>query len=326
MMSREDNHPDVSIIIVNYKVASLIVDCVNSIEEKTEKVSYEIVVVDNDSQDDSISILKENLGERILLVESKENLGFGKANNLGANYAKGDCLFFLNPDTILMNDAISILYSYLSTHEEVGVVGGNLYDETGTNAAPSFSKEFDSLDLEKKSSSYMGLLKNKLNRKKNLGYNNNFNYLNKPISVSYIFGADMMIPKAIFDQVHGFDKDFFMYAEEAELQWRISRLGYKIVNYPAAKIIHLEGKSTKEQNTFNERQFCMRMNGNMLFFDKVYGQGSAKDFCKYRKRFYQRRLYLAKLKRNKKTADYLEHMIELLNCEYLEYSNNSKTK
>lgn len=323
-MTTTNNHPDVSIIIVNYKVAPLIVDCVNSIEEKTKKISYEIIVVDNDSQDDSISLLKENLGERILLIESNENLGFGKASNLGVNYAKGDCLFFLNPDTILMNDAISILHDYLTTHETVGVVGGNLYDETGMNAMPSFSIEFNSITSERKNSSYIGLLKNKLNRSRNHVQRNDFNYGNQPIAVSYIFGADMMMPKVIFDQVYGFDEDFFMYAEEAELQWRISHLGYKIVNCPEAKIIHLEGKSTKDQSAFSEKQFCMRMNGNMLFFDKAYGEGSSKEFLKYRKRFYQRRLYMAKLKNNKKTIDRLKRMIKLLDEVF--YENQYRNK
>ncbi len=323
-MMMKNDCPDVSIIIVNYRVASLIIDCVNSIEEKTKKNSYEIIVVDNDSRDDSTSILKESLRNRILLVESDSNLGFGKANNLGAKYAKGGYLFFLNPDTVLINDAISVLFDCLETNKDIGVVGGNLYDETGKNAVPSFCKEFNSIDSEKKNSSYLSLLKNKLKRKKRSIQINDFNYTDQPITVSYIFGADMMMPKALFDQVHGFDKDFFMYAEEAELQWRISQLDYKIVNCPDAKIIHLEGRSTKKQNTFSERQFCMRMNGIMLFFDKAYGQGSSKEFLKYRKRFYQRRLYMAKLKNNKTAVDRLKHMIQLLDEVFYENQHRNK--
>ena len=325
-MTNNNNYPDVSIIIVNYKVAPLIVDCVNSIEEKTKRVSYEIIVVDNNSQDNSVSILKENLDERILLIESDMNLGFGKANNLGVQYAKGNYLFFLNPDTILMNDAASILYDYLVTHDKAGVVGGNLYDKTGMNTVPSFGKEFNSIASEKKNSSCIGLLRKKLFRKRIIEQRNDFDLGNKPVTVSYVFGADMMMPKAVFNQVQGFDKDFFMYAEEAELQWRISQLGYEIVICPEAKIIHLEGGSTREQSIFNEKQFCMRMNGAMLFFDKVYGKGSAKEFCKYRKRRYQRQLYMAKLKSNQMTVNQLKCMIQLVDSVYFEYTKNSKQK
>ena len=325
-MTVKNDHPNVSIIIVNYKVAPLIIDCVNSIEEKTKEIFYEIIVIDNDSQDDSLSILKKDLGNQIILIESDKNLGFGKANNLGAKYAKGDYMFFLNPDTILINDAISILYHYLETNKEVGVAGGNLYDETGTDAAPSFCKEFDSIDSERKNSSYIGLLKNKLNRKKHSIQRNDFNYTDQPIDVSYIFGADMMMPKTLFDKIGGFDKDFFMYAEEAELQWRILQLGYRIVNCPDAKIIHLEGRSTKQQNEFNERQFCMRMNGMMLFFDKAYGQGGAKEFFKYRKRRYQRQLFIARLKNNKTLIAQLEHMIQPLDNVCSDYLKNSNGK
>lgn len=325
-MTMENNRPDVSIIIVNYKVASLVVDCVNSIAEKTKRISYEIIVVDNNSQDNSAAIIKENLGERIFLIESDSNLGFGRANNLGAHHAKGEYLFLLNPDTLLMNDAASILFDYLKTHETVGVVGGNLYDETGKNAVPSFSKEFISITSEKDSSSYMGLIKKKIYRNKNLGQRNDFNYSAHPIAVSYNFGADMMMPKTLFDQVHGFDEDFFMYAEEAELQYRISKLGYTIVNCPDAKIIHLEGKSTEEQNAFNEKQFCMRMNGMMLFFDKVYGYGNAREFCKYRKRRYQRQLFIAKLKNNETTINQLKRMIQLLDDVYCKYIEDNEIK
>ena len=323
MMAIINKRPNVSIIIVNYKTAPLIVDCVKSIEEKTKRISYEIIVIDNNSSDNSIAILKENLGQHIVLIESDENLGFGKANNLGAKYAKGDYLFLLNPDTLLINDAISVLYDYLTTHETVGVVGGNLYDETGKKPIPSFDKEFNNLDSEKENSSYIGLLKNKLNRRKFTKQRNNSNYSDQPVAVSYIFGADMMMPKALFDQVHGFDKDFFMYAEEEELQWRIFRLGYKIVNCPKAKIIHLEGRSTKEENTFSEKQFCMRMNGMMLFFDKAYGKGSSKKFYRYRKLRYQRQLYIANLKRNRIIIDQLKRMIKLMDSEYIKYSNSS---
>ena len=325
-MTKINSNPNVSIIIVNYKVASLIIDCVNSIEEKTKKVSYEIIVVDNNSQDGSVSMLKENLGDRILLIEADKNLGFGKANNLGARYAKGDYLFLLNPDTILINDAISILHDYLRTHEAVGVIVGNLYDETGKKAAPSFSKEFDSIASEKESSSYIGILKRRLNRNKNQKQRDDFNYTDQPVAVSYIFGADMMMPKEVFDRVHGFDEDFFMYAEEAELQWRIFRLGYKIVNCPEAKIIHLEGRSTREQNAFSNNQFIMRMNGKMLFFDKVYGKGSAEKFYRYRKRRYQRQLFIAKLRNNKTVIRQLERMIQLADSVYSEYTENGRKK
>ena len=115
-----------------------------------------------------------------------------------------------------------------------------------------------------------------------------------------------------------------MYAEEAELQWRITRLGYDIVNCPEAKIIHLEGRSTKGQDGLNEKQFRMRMNGNYLFFDKTYGNGSAEQLCKYRKRRYQRQLYVAKIKGNNTLIDQLERMIQLVDDTYLEYTKNSR--
>ena len=309
---------DVSIIIVNYKVAPLIVACVRSIIEKTKGVSYEIIVVDNDSQDDSVSVLENNLGNDIKLIKSGSNLGFGKANNLGAKHANGEYLFLLNPDTVLINDAVSILHSYIKSHEDIGVVGGNLYDETGKQAMPSYSMEFSSVAEEKRNSSYYGMMKNKISRKRSSGIRNDFNCSNQPVSVGYIFGADMMLSKGLFEQVKGFDEDFFMYGEEAELQWRIKQLGYKIVNCPDARIIHLEGRSTKTSSSINETQFRMRMTGMILFFKKAYGEDTAKKFYKYRRKRYERQRMAAILKINRNLAVSLRRMIVILDEVYTE--------
>ena len=100
---------DISVIIVNYHSAKMVMDCINSIYSQTRGASFEIIVVDNASGDGSVELLRETFGERITVIASPENLGFGRANNLGAAQAKGKYLFLLNPDTLLVNDALGIL-------------------------------------------------------------------------------------------------------------------------------------------------------------------------------------------------------------------------
>ena len=139
---------DVSIIIVNYKTPELVVECIRSIREKTTGISYEIIIVDNDSKDNSLEIFSTELDEDIKVVVANENLGFGKANNLGAQHATGKYLFLLNSDTLLINNAIQILYQYIEKNNHIGVVGGNLFT-SDMKASPSFAMQFDDLDSVK---------------------------------------------------------------------------------------------------------------------------------------------------------------------------------
>ena len=137
---------NISIVYVNYKTARLILDSIKSVKEKTEDVDYEIIVVDNASGDGSLELIQKQYPE-VICVQADENMGFGRANNLGMTYASGDCILFLNPDTILRNDAIDKLYAYLIEHPDVGACGGNLYDERGLPTT-SFSRSFPSFIWE----------------------------------------------------------------------------------------------------------------------------------------------------------------------------------
>lgn len=289
---------DVSIIIVNYHSAQMVIECVESIYKRTSGITYEIIVVDNDSGDNSATHLKNVLGDKITLVLADENLGFGKANNLGAEYAKGEYLFLLNPDTLLVNNAIKILHDFMKSNHNTGVVGGNLFSPD-MQAVPSYCLQFDDLNTERKKASWRGILMNKIvqiataKHRKQI-FAGEFNYSGDEKKVAYIFGADMMIPKKLFDNLGGFDPDFFMYSEEQELSWRVTAKGYNIVNIPQAQIIHLEGATVKKGNEFSEKQFRMRMNGTLTYFQKRFGINGVNEFYKYRTKRYRRLIQIAK--------------------------------
>ena len=288
---------DVSIIIVNYHSADMVIDCVNSIFQKTQGLSYEIIVVDNASGDGSVETLRSTFGETVTVIGSPVNLGFGKANNLGAEKACGKYLFLLNPDTVLVNNAIWILWEYLEYNPGVGVAGGNLFSPD-MKPTPSFCREYDDLQLEKKRASWGKLLGDRICAKLHIRKNQpmrEFNHTEVPEPVAYIFGADMMMPRSLFEQVKGFDPDFFMYGEEEELTWRFSELGYQVMNVPQAKIIHLEGATLNAQHTFNPRQFKMRMTGALTYFSKRFGRDGAAEFFRLRSLRYDRIMKIAKV-------------------------------
>ena len=128
----------VSVIIVSYNTKELTINTIKSVIDKTENVDYEIIVVDNDSKDGSVEELKKTFQDKITIIEPKENLGFGRANNLGIKYAKGEYVFLLNPDTELINNAIKIFYDYMEQNKQVGICGGNLYDKNNNPEASYF--------------------------------------------------------------------------------------------------------------------------------------------------------------------------------------------
>ncbi|MGL4568953.1 MAG: glycosyltransferase family 2 protein, partial [Fusobacteriaceae bacterium] len=238
---------------------------INSILEKTENLNYEIILVDNDSKDGSKEFFKNEYKnrEKIKFIESDLNLGFGRANNLGLKYATGEYIFFLNSDTLLVDNSIKILFDFMEKNEEVGVCGANLYDEN-MNPVHSYDKEIPGIFYDLRS--FFRNIYTKISKKRL-----DFNYSEKTIEVGYITGADMFVRKKVLDEVGGFDSDFFMYYEESELTYRIKKAGYKIMNIPQARIIHLEGKSFE----FKETRFRMATESKYKYFNKVYGKREA---------------------------------------------------
>jgi GT2 family glycosyltransferase len=248
---------DVSIIIVNYNTWQLTVDCIKSIFSKTTGVTFEVIVVDNSSFDNSVYNIRTAFPS-ITIIESGENLGFGRANNLAALQAKGKYLFFLNSDTLLVNDAVSILKSYMDIHPNVAICGGNLYDKDmnpNHSYLRIFPSIFNDIDLATRRLISRIFIKNM-----------QFNKSNVPLDVAYITGADMMIRKDLFENVSGFDSDFFLYYEETELTYRLKSKNYRVVNVPSAKIIHLEGKSS----SISDNKMRIMQESRLMFFRKSY--------------------------------------------------------
>lgn len=248
----------VSIIIVNYHTSHLLLHCVDALEEQVKGVDYEIIVADNASSEEELVLLRDD--KRFTLLELDENVGFGNANNVAAQMAKGDYLLLLNPDTVLLNDAVTLLFRYMDAHPEVGICGGNLYD-SDLQPTHSFHRLYPSFLSE------MDFALGQVYRKIRFRSNAQFNRSEHPIEVAMITGADLMIRTDVWNKLKGFDTIFFMYGEDADLCKRCKQLGYSVVALPEAHIQHLEGKSFIESESH-----CRRiLDGRFTYFNKHYG-------------------------------------------------------
>ncbi|MDR1809420.1 MAG: glycosyltransferase family 2 protein [Prevotella sp.] len=294
----------VSVIIVNYNTAALLDECIESVIQKTEGVSYEIIVVDNRSEAGSLDSLVGKYQD-VHFLFSGENLGFGKANNWGGKESNGKYLFFLNPDTLLVNNAIAILYEYMRQHPEAGICGGNLYSENMKPASSYY--DTDMLAYEYK------IL---LNRERKPG----FNKTGQPKDVNVIVGADLFISKQLFDEQNGFDPDFFMYFEEVELCNRIQNKGYKIVSVPQAKIIHKQGGSAENKNDeLKKWSYEEHWYSKLVYFSKTKGELQIPMlYCASFLKLLAGKLF-ARLKKNKTKQEYWEYKAGVMKEAYKRY-------
>lgn len=228
---------DVSIIYVNYNTCKLTIDAINSVYMHTTKLNFEIIVVDNNSIDDSVKVIKKHFPE-IALIENKKNIGFGQANNKGIQLAKGRYYFLLNTDTYLVNNAIELFFDFMQkkANAAVAVVGGELVRPNGESCV-SWGY-FPNFKLFVRGSIWRHFYKREF-------YNSEvlspvFPNANYPYEVDYVSGANFFVRSDIIKKVGAFDKCFFLYFEETELTMRIKRRieGSKVMILPQAKIVH----------------------------------------------------------------------------------------
>ena len=225
---------DISVIIVNYNTRELLKNCLKSLEEHTKDVDYEIIVVDNGSHDGSGEMLRQDFPE-VRLIESGMNLGFGKANNLGSENAKGDYLFYLNSDTIVKNNALKFFLDFARQHQDIGAVGAILKAANGENCHSHGKFLTPELVLKNDLARFIRSLKDP----KHLHPDN----VTIATETDYITGAAFLVPARVYKKTRGFDPDYFMYCEEMDWQKRIAETGLKRYVIPGPEIIHLEGGS-----------------------------------------------------------------------------------
>ncbi len=231
-----------SIITINYNTQKLLEDCLNSIKRYINIVSYEVIVVDNASEEFSEAALKKII-PGITIIRSKENLGFAKANNQAAKQAKGEYIWFLNSDTKLNKDSnISALIQFLDSHKEYGAVAPLVLDAKNVPQQYQYGywPAVWRMLLEKPVKKRVG--KDPLRAKHWRWLNADYLPLQSR-DVDWVSGAAMMIRKNVFNEVGGFEAEYFLYYEDVDLCRKLWANKQKIRFIKEAQILHLEGGS-----------------------------------------------------------------------------------
>lgn len=261
---------DVSIIIVNYNTKSLTSNCIDSIFEQTKGIQFEVILVDNGSKDGSRELFSRD--KRLIYIYSEDNLGFGRANNLGYEKAQGEYLFLLNSDTYLVNNAIYLLWKQLkdlsrdSAEGVVACAGCMLTDEYG-DVVHSYA-HFPTMWHSFMGATVYPVLW-KLHIISSLPTTSNYDFDNQKgdyFDVDYITGADLMVQKSVADELILFDPEFFMYSEETEMQHRYMKAGYRRIICLGPQIVHLEGQSNRKASPARATQ---AMRSLFLYYKKT---------------------------------------------------------
>lgn len=280
---------DLTIVIVSYNTATITLNCIRSIIKslsENSETSYEIIVVDNHSQDDSqaqISRLRQGDGRQIEIktIFNKKNVGFARANNQAAEFAKGRYLLFVNSDVIINRINTSRLITLFNQDKSIGALTVKLIRPNG-KIDPACHRGFPSLW---RSFCYFSKLEKCFGQLPVLnrifgGYHLTYLDKNTVHEIDSPSGAFYLTRKKLFDEIKGFDENFFMYGEDLDLSYRIKNHGYKIIYYPLDEVTHLKYQSGLSGDDSDHQKkirdyFYQAM---ILFYQKHYAR-------KYPKRF-----------------------------------------
>lgn len=239
-----NTEPDISIVIVNYNVKDFLYQCLLSIKAAISGLNVEIIVIDNNSIDDSAETIPKMFPE-IIFKKMSTNVGFGRANNIGFSLAKGKYILILNPDTVLQEDTLITMFDYMENHTEVGLAGCKVLNPDGTfqlacrrgypTPWAAFCKLFGLQSIFPKSRLFAK-------------YNQTFLDEDKTYYIDAVIGAFMFARREVIEKLHGFDEDFFMYGEDLDLCYRTNAMGMKVAYVHTTSIIHYKGESTKRSS------------------------------------------------------------------------------
>jgi len=256
---------DISVVIVNYNVPYFLEQCILSVKAASFNLTVEIIVVDNHSTDESCKIISKKFPE-IQLIQNKKNVGFSKANNQGVRIAKGEYVLILNPDTVLAEDTLDKIFTFAKTKNNLGALGVKLIDGSGKFLSESkrgipvpqvaFNKLF-AISSKRTGKYYASHLSE-----------------NENGVVDVLVGAFMFLKRSIYNEVKGFDEDYFMYGEDIDLSYKILKKGYQNYYFSDTTVIHYKGESTLKDLKYL-RYFHKAMK---IFYQKHFKLNKVYDF------------------------------------------------
>lgn len=246
---------NLSFIIVTYNSAGFIVNCLNSVaRQQSNEITSEVILIDNASKDLTVEIIRKKFPQ-VILKENRENVGFAVAVNQAFSLSKGEHILLLNPDTILKDNFIGDLFSFINSTPDVSITGVKIVDENNNHHPSSWKKI-----------SLMTTLFEIL-----FPYNISIKLVtekpNKPTKVENVSGACMYIRRDVFEAMNGFDELFFLYYEEIDFCLRANQRGYKVYYNPDIEVIHFAAKSSSNDR---EAFFFNLYHNKLLFIRKHY--------------------------------------------------------
>jgi GT2 family glycosyltransferase len=249
---------DISIVIVSFNTREILLRCLSSVQKHTERISYEVIVIDNASEDGTVEVVTEKF-HGVKIIANKYNRGFSAANNQGILMSKGKKIAFLNPDTFLTENSFEKILKHMENHPEFSILGSGvvdrnnkpcpvrLWEDTPQDAALKIFNIYEpSSELEK-----MGEMKAK--------------------EVQVISGCCFVVVRKLIEAVGLMDENYFLYNEEDDYCRRARRKGMKICFYPETSIRHLHGEST-HQEEYREKVIFETYKSNLYFYSKYYSR------------------------------------------------------
>jgi GT2 family glycosyltransferase len=254
-----------SVIIVNYNVKYFLEQALLSVRIASDGIETEVFVVDNNSVDDSVAMVREKFPE-VKLIANKDNVGFSKANNQAIALSSGEYILLLNPDTVVEESTFRACIQFMDKHPEAGGLGVKMIDGSG-NFLPESKRGFPSPIVAFYKAFGLSALfpKSKTFNHYHLGYLDN----NQTHEIEVLAGAFMFLRKTVLDKIGWLDEAFFMYGEDIDLSYRIVKAGYKNYYFPETTIIHYKGESTKKGSLNYVKVFY----NAMIIFAKKHFQG-----------------------------------------------------
>ena len=238
-----------SVIILNYNVRYFLELCVLSVEKAIQNLDAEIIVIDNNSSDDSCAMMKQRF-PNIKLIENKENLGFPKGNNSAVAAAKGEYICILNPDTVVAEDTFEKVLAFARSKTDLGIVGCKLIDGTGNFLPESkrgiptpwvaFTKIFGLYKIFPNVSFFNKYYAQHLDE-------------NQTGKVAILVGAFMVMKRELYNELGGFDENCFMYSDDIDLSYRTLKKGKSNYYFHETTVIHYKGESTVKDETYMKR-------------------------------------------------------------------------
>ena len=268
---------DISIIVVNYNAKEFLRKCIASILKNVKSISYEVIIIDNNSSDKSAEMIEKEFSQ-VKLIANKNNVGFSKANNQGVKISKESrFVLFLNPDTVVHKQVIEGMINFMNTHEDAGaatcklIMPNGKIDDATHRGFPTPWNAF---------SHFSGLEKLFPNSKLFAGYSLGWMNMDSSHEIDVLAGAFMLVRREAGEKVGWWDEDYFFYGEDIDFCYMLKQKGWKIYYVPGVFVTHYKGVSggikavSKEITTASEetkkRATKSRFNAMRIFYKKHY--------------------------------------------------------